>query len=121
MIEVSEIDDAGDELVVLPASSEFEGVLSFSGRVRIDGTLAGRVIADGRLLIDRGARVRGEIEIDELVVAGRVEGTISARRRLEVRAGAEISGELRTPSLQLEEGAFVEGRCNVGAMELAES
>lgn len=120
MIEVSGAEDSGDELQILPARAQFEGVLAFSGRVRMAGALRGSVVADGRLVIEPGAIVHGEIEIDELIVAGRVEGTIAARRRLEIRSGAHVSGEVRTPCLQLDDGAVVDGRCSVGALASAD-
>ena len=88
----------------------FEGTLSFRGRVRIDGRLAGAVVATGSLEIGERARVRARVEVDELVVAGALEGDAVARSRIQLLPSARVVGDLRAPALVLADGCRVEGR-----------
>jgi len=100
---------------VLAAGAHFDGVLSFRGTVHLEGELRGDVIAQGSLRIEPQGRVEGRIEVDELVVAGVIEGDVYARRRVELLATARVYGEVRTPALALAEGSVLDGRCHAGA------
>jgi cytoskeletal protein CcmA (bactofilin family) len=100
---------------LIGAGAAFDGLLTFSGTVRVDGRLSGRVVADGRLEIGPEALVRADIEVDELIVAGNVEGTLRARQRLELRDGARVLGSLRAPRLALAAGCRFDGRCDTDA------
>jgi cytoskeletal protein CcmA (bactofilin family) len=86
----------------------------YSGWLRIDGEVVGTVRADprrgGRLVVGRGARVRGKISAPELVVHGTVEGQIASTGRIDVRKTAHISGTVLYRSLELAPGAVVEAR-----------
>jgi cytoskeletal protein CcmA (bactofilin family) len=100
---------------LIGVGAAFDGLLTFSGAVRVDGRLSGRVVAEGRLEIGPEAQVRADIEVDELIVAGDVEGDLQARRRLELRESARVLGTLRAPRLALAPGCRFEGRCETTA------
>jgi cytoskeletal protein CcmA (bactofilin family) len=42
-----------------------------------------------------------------------VEGAITAKRKVQIRAGGRVSGDIFTPELSIEHGAFFEGKCHV--------
>jgi cytoskeletal protein CcmA (bactofilin family) len=90
--------------------ASFEGLLSFWGEARIDGSLRGEVTARGRLELGPQARVQARVEVDVLVVAGALEGEVVARERVEVLPGARVHATIRTPRLAVTEGAHFEGR-----------
>ena len=96
---------------VLGPGTEFEGLLSFRGDLRVEGVLSGEVTAQGRLVIAPGARVEAKVEVDELVVAGQLTGDATARQRLELQATGRLVGSVRTPRLTVQDGAHLEGRC----------
>ncbi|UCE86391.1 MAG: polymer-forming cytoskeletal protein [Deltaproteobacteria bacterium] len=100
--------------LVDPGAS-FEGLISFRGHARIDGDFTGSVMAWGALEIGESAVVRASIEVDDLVVAGSLEGDATARRRLTLAPTARVRGVLRAPSLALAEGCVVDGRCEAGS------
>jgi cytoskeletal protein CcmA (bactofilin family) len=99
-----------DPDVVVGPDARFEGLLAFWGRARVEGRLLGHVAANGVLEVGPSARVSARIEVDVLVVEGLVDGSVSARTRVEVRAGGRITAEVRTPRLVLAEGGGLEGR-----------
>ena len=100
---------------VLVPGAAFDGVLTFRGNVQLEGQLRGDVIAQGSLRVEAQGRVEGRIEVDELVVAGVIEGDVYARRRVELLPTARVHGEVRTPALALAEGSVLDGRCHTGA------
>lgn len=100
---------------IVGAGARFEGLFSFRGAARLEGHLDGEVVAEGMLWIGEAASVRAHIEVDELVVAGSVEGEIRARERVRLLASARVQGSIHTQRLAVEEGALFEGRLEMAA------
>lgn len=96
---------------VIGSGSHFDGLLSFRGAARVDGVLTGRVEARGRLEIGPQAHVQARIEVDELVIEGRVEGELRIRERAELAATAVVVGSLVVPRLCMAEGGVLQGSC----------
>jgi cytoskeletal protein CcmA (bactofilin family) len=61
------------------------------------------------------AEVHGPVEVDELVVAGAVEGPVEARRRLTLLPTGRVVGDVRSPRLSMGDGSRLEGRCETRA------
>ena len=97
----------------LGQGTEFKGVISFEGAVRVDGVLEGEVITDDTFIIGTAANVKAEVKANIVIVMGRVEGKIEAKERCEVRVGSRVSGEIFTPSIYIEEGAVFNGTCQM--------
>ena len=106
--------DFGEIRAFLGEGTQFKGVLSFAGAVRIDGHVEGEVIGDELLIIGEPGQVSAEIEVGTLVVSGRVQGTITARERVELLRPSRVSGTIRTPCLVVAEGALFNGNCEMG-------
>lgn len=100
--------------VVVGEEGRFEGLLTFRGRAQIEGEVEGEIVSRGTLRLGETARVKGVIEVDELIVAGCLEGEATARRRIELTSTARIKGTLRAPLLALADGCVVVGRCETG-------
>lgn len=93
----------------------FEGLVCCPRAARIDGELVGDVLANDRIEIAEGARVRGRIEAEVIVIAGHFEGELFARQAIELLPSARVEGDLRARELTAHEGCCVSGRCNTGA------
>jgi cytoskeletal protein CcmA (bactofilin family) len=106
--------DFGEIRAFLGEGTQFKGVLSFAGAVRIDGHVEGEVIGEELLIIGEPGQVQAEIEVGTLVVSGRVQGTISARERVELLRPSRVTGTIRTPCLVVAEGALFNGNCEMG-------
>lgn len=98
---------------VVGPGARFEGTLAFRGEARVEGEVLGSVLANGTLHVAPGAVVRAQIEAEELVVAGTVEGDVTAQRRVALLAGARVTGNIRTSSLALADGSVLDGRCEM--------
>jgi cytoskeletal protein CcmA (bactofilin family) len=98
----------------LVQGSAFEGLVALSRPARIEGTVHGDVVAEDLLWIGESGRIEGRVEAEEVVVAGRLDGEVRARRRIELLPTARVSASLDAPRLVLAEGSFLEGRCRCG-------
>jgi cytoskeletal protein CcmA (bactofilin family) len=105
--------DFGEIRAFLGEGTQFKGVLSFAGAVRIDGHLEGEIVGEELLIIGEPGQVKAEIEVGTLVVSGRVQGAITARERVELLRPSRVTGTIRTPCLVVAEGAVFNGNCEM--------
>ncbi len=105
---------------LLGPGTAFEGLLTFRGGARVDGELRGRVVAEGTLVLGPSARALAQIEVDELILAGTLEGDVIARRRVVLEAGSRLVGSVTAPLLRMEDGAHLEGACRTGSAATAD-
>lgn len=104
----------GELHALLGRGSEFEGVLSFEGRVRIDGRFKGRIHSDGILVLGDGAEVEAEIEVGTLIVrGGTLRGNVHARQLIEIHAEGRVHGDIAAPQIDIDKGCLFEGRCSM--------
>ena len=99
---------------VLRAGDDFTGLVVLPDPARIDGRVRGRLVAEGLVWIGETGRIRASVEADEVVVAGHVEGHVTARSRVELLPGGSIIGGLQTPVLLVADGSILEGLCRTG-------
>lgn len=109
--------DFGEIRAFLGEGTQFKGVLSFAGAVRIDGHLEGEIVGDEVLIVGEPGQIHAEIEVGTLVVSGRVEGTVTAKQRVELLRSGRVVGTIRTPSLVITEGAVFNGSCEMAGDE----
>lgn len=79
------------------------------GTIRIEGSVEGSIKAGKAVVIGKQGHVKGDINTQDAVISGRVEGTVQAASRLELQATCQIDGEVHTRRMQLEEGAVLNG------------
>lgn len=84
------------------------------GTVRVEGSVEGSIKAGKAVVIGKEGIVTGQIATQDAVIAGRVEGTVVAASRMELRATCHIEGEVHTRRMQLEEGAVLNGTVRMG-------
>jgi cytoskeletal protein CcmA (bactofilin family) len=102
---------AEEGVTVLGRGASFRGELSASGEVVIDGAMDGLVNVEGaRLTIGKDARVHADINAQEVIVMGRLEGNIRASERVELRAGALVTGDVYAKRFAIEQEASFRGR-----------
>jgi len=103
----------GDLNGFLDAGSFIEGALHFEDTFRLDGRLKGRIVSRGDLVVGEHGDVEAEIEVGRIFVSGTVRGSVVAHRRVEIAAGGKVLADLETPSLVVEDGAVLQGQCNM--------
>ena len=89
------------------------GTLDIKGALRVDGTVNGKIISSDCVTIGASGTVEAEIEANTAVIAGKLSGNIHATEKIELQAKCEMSGDLKTKSLVIEQGAVFCGACNM--------
>ena len=103
---------------LIGAGTTVHGDLTFSGGLRVDGTVRGNVTTvdseSGTLVVSEQARIDGEIKVSHVVVNGTVNGPITANDFLELQAKARVVGDIHYRTLEMHLGAVVQGKLNHG-------
>lgn len=98
---------------VLGSDVEIKGNLKFTGELTFDGKLDGEVHTDGVLNLGDSAVINGNITAQIVVVRGKVNGNITAKEKIEIKARAELFGDIRAAKLAIEEGVTFVGKTEV--------
>ena len=92
---------------------KFEGKLECTGTFRIDSKVKGELVSDETLVLGDSAVVEGEISGNYVIIAGRFDGIIKAKGKVEIQTKAIVTGEIHTPCLIIEPGAVFDGKCHM--------
>lgn len=101
----------GEIKAFLGEGTDFKGILTFEGTVRVDGRLEGEIYTKDTLIVGESAVVGAEINVHTIVISGIVRGNINASGKIEVHRPGKLYGNVKTPSLYIEEGVIFEGNC----------
>jgi cytoskeletal protein CcmA (bactofilin family) len=98
---------------ILSEGTRIDGDVTFDQVARVHGVLHGKVKAkDGStLILSETSVVEGDIDADTLMIDGYVLGEVRAKTRVVISRTGRVIGNIKTPSLSVEFGAFFEGRC----------
>ena len=84
-----------------------KGNLITNGDIQIEGEVEGNIKAS-LLTIGKEAKIKGELNIDELIVNGHVSGTIRANK-VTLTSSAKVEGDIIHQTIAIETGAHFEG------------
>jgi len=94
---------------------KIEGKIETAGTFRIDSAMKGTLVSEDSLILGENANVEGEIIGNRVVIAGRFDGSIRAKGRVEIQPSAVVTGEIHSPCLVIEPGAIFDGHCHMPA------
>lgn len=106
-----------DLSLYLGSQSQLNGVLSFSGNARLDGTFSGEIRGQGSLLIGPQATIKAEINARSVIISGSVVGNIMASERIELKNPGKLKGNISAPLVMMDEGVMFEGHCAMAPVE----
>jgi cytoskeletal protein CcmA (bactofilin family) len=87
-----------------------QGMVQDAERLVVEGTVEATMIHATELSVSLGGVFKGEVEVEMAEVAGLIDGTVTARANLVVRATGVVLGTARCRRLQVEEGGQITGR-----------
>src|SRR5215470_1855685 len=106
---------------VLNSDVELKGTLKFSGELTFDGKLDGDISSDGSLQLGDNAVVKGNINVNTVVIRGKVNGNVTAKEKIDIKSKTELFGDIRSPKLVIEEGVTYVGKTEVNPNKVAPS
>ena len=101
------------EQTFLGKGAFFNGNLSFKGTLCIDGTFTGQINTSDILIISEDGKIEADIQAGTVICEGLVKGNIVASKKVELRPKSKIIGNIDSPSLTIEVGARLNGKCHM--------
>jgi cytoskeletal protein CcmA (bactofilin family) len=87
-----------------------QGTVQDAERLVVEGTVEATMIHATELAISHGGVFKGEVEVEDAEIAGTIDGTLTVRASLVVRATGRVLGTARCRRLQVEDGGQITGR-----------
>ncbi len=98
---------------VLNSDVEIKGSLKFTGELTFDGKLDGDITSEGTLNVGDNAVVKGNLNVNSVVLRGKINGNVTAREKIEIKAKTELFGDIQAAKLVIEEGVTFVGKSEV--------
>lgn len=99
---------------VIGRSVDIRGEVKGSEDLLIEGHVEGTItLTAGRLTIGAHAHVTANVAASEAIVLGQLNGNIRASGRVELRKGCDLSGDIVSSRLSIEEGAVYRGKVDL--------
>jgi len=93
--------------------SHFTGSLKGDGHCIIHGTMEGECDLNGTLVIGENGRWIGDILAMNVLIAGQVEGNVTAKEKIEIISTARVKGAITSKVMAIAEGAIHEGNVHM--------
>jgi cytoskeletal protein CcmA (bactofilin family) len=103
-------------MATIGQSIVFKGELTGEEDLEIEGQVDGIVhLANHQLTIGANGRLKAEIHAKSIVVIGQVTGNLSASERVEIQATGVVTGDVKAPRLNVQEGAVINGMIDMSS------
>src|SRR5437870_13395975 len=104
---------------VLNSDVELKGTLKFSGDLTFDGKIDGDINSEGTLHLGENAVLKGNINVNSVVMRGKINGNVIAKEKIDIKSKTELFGDIRAPKLAIEEGVTFVGKTEVNPNKVA--
>ena len=105
---------AARDLSRLGSTVTIKGQVAGDEDLQIDGKVEGPISLRGhRLTVGRTADLHSEVIAREVVVYGKASGNLQARDRVEIKKDGEVTGDIRTARISIEDGAYFKGHIEI--------
>ena len=91
----------------------FKGELNFKGTLCIEGKFEGQITTSDTLIIAKEGIIEANILAGTVICEGLVKGNIVASTKVELRPNSNVIGDVQSPSLIIEVGAKLDGKCDM--------
>lgn len=104
----------------LGSDGNIEGTIEFKNTIRLDGSVKGKIFSKaGTVIIGEKAVINARINVEIAVIMGKVNGTIDARKRIEIYPPACVVGDIQAPTIVIESGVMFNGNCSMKGQEIS--
>jgi cytoskeletal protein CcmA (bactofilin family) len=92
-----------------------KGEVTGSEDLFVDGSVDGKLnLLNGSLTIGPNGSVKADVSAREVIVRGKIEGNVTGRDKVQLWGTGQVTGEVRTDRLSIEDGALLRGKVEAG-------
>lgn len=100
---------------VIAQDAELTGEMTFSDAMNIQGKFDGKINSEtGTLAIGSKAEVKADIKAKNLTIEGKVNGMISVKDKVTLKAHSAVHGDLNAARIVTEDLCVLVGKCSIG-------
>ena len=104
----------GTDVATIGKSVVVRGDVSGSEDLYIDGQVEGSIdLRNHSVTVGPSGSVKAGINAKSIVIQGKVDGSLTASDRLDLRKSAVVTGDVTTQRIAIEEGAFLKGKVDI--------
>ena len=95
---------------------KIKGEVMGSEDLFVDGVVEGKLslTTNSCLTIGPNGSVKADVIAREVIVRGKIEGKVTGRDRVQLWSTGQVTGEVQTDRLSIEDGALLRGRVEAG-------
>jgi len=95
---------------------KIKGEVTGSEDLYVDGVVEGKLTltTNSCLTVGPNGSVKADLNAREIIVRGKVEGKITARDKVQLGSTGQVTGEVQTDRLTIEDGALLRGKVEAG-------
>jgi cytoskeletal protein CcmA (bactofilin family) len=102
------------EFAHIGKSVVIKGELSGSEDLYVDGHVEGSIeLRNNSLTVGPNGNIKANIKAKGVVIQGKVDGSVSASERVELRKSAVVNGDVVASRIAIEEGASFQGKIDI--------
>ncbi len=109
----TEFGRGGELNTIVGKGTVIEGDLKVQNSLRIDGEVKGKIESTDTVVIGKDGSVNGRVHAKNVMLAGRVQGNVSALGKVLLESKASVFGDIKATRLVVDEGATFNGRCQM--------
>jgi cytoskeletal protein CcmA (bactofilin family) len=99
---------------VVTSSIVIKGEIHGREDLYIDGEVQGSIhLSEGRVTVGPHGKVSAGVDAREVIVRGKVKGSVNGRERVEIGRTGEIRGDISTIRIAIEEGAQIHSKVEI--------
>lgn len=106
--------ELGDVVSIIGPGMKIVGDCSSDGTIRVEGNVEGSVKAGKSVVVGKDGIVKGDISTQDAIIAGSVDGSVTADSRVELQSTCRVQGDIRSRRVKLDEGGQVDGQLHMG-------
>src|SRR5437667_12122622 len=92
-----------------------KGEITGSEDLFVDGIIEGKLnLANGSLTIGPNGHVKADVHAREVIGRGKIEGKVTGRDKVQRLSTGQVTGEVQTDRLAIEDGALLKGKVEAG-------
>jgi cytoskeletal protein CcmA (bactofilin family) len=101
-------------ITIIGKAMVIRGQIKSREDLHVDGQVDGSLdVSNCRLTVGTSGRVGAGATAREVDVLGSVNGDVEASKKITIRKGGRLVGDLRTPGIVIEDGAYFKGKIEI--------
>ena len=102
-----------NKIDIIEKSTKIVGEITSKADCRIDGSVEGKIVTSGKVVIGEEGSVIGRIDCSNSDIAGSIDGIIDVSGILSLKSSSKVKGEVLVGKLAVESGANVDANISM--------